>query len=44
MNALALERLVPREHVLIDAIDERAVEIEEKRLSAQGASLAPITG
>ncbi len=30
VNAVALERLVPREHVLVDAVDERAVEIEQE--------------
>ncbi len=30
-DPLGLERLVPREHVLVDTIDERAVEIEQER-------------
>ena len=34
MNPAGLERLTPREHVLIDAIDQRSVEIEKKGLSS----------
>ena len=30
LNSGALQRLAPREHVLVHAVDERAVEIEEK--------------
>jgi hypothetical protein len=30
IDAFGLERFAPREHVLIDAVDQRAVEIEEK--------------
>jgi hypothetical protein len=26
-----LERFAPREHVLVDAVDERSIEVEEKR-------------
>src|SRR5215213_2755244 len=33
MNSASLERLAPREHVLIDAVDECSIKIEEKRLS-----------
>src|SRR3954451_24135778 len=40
VNAFMLERFVPREHVLIDAIDERAVEIEEERLSGHAVMMA----
>jgi hypothetical protein len=29
-NVFSLERLTPGEHVLIDAVDERAVEIEQE--------------
>nr|WP_241510357.1 hypothetical protein [Burkholderia seminalis] len=31
LDPLRIERFLPREHVLIDAVDERAVEIEQKR-------------
>ena len=31
VDALAVERLFPGQHVLIDAVHERAVEIEQKR-------------
>ena len=35
LDALAVERLLPGQHVLIDAVDQRAVEIEqEDRLDA----------
>ena len=30
LDALRVERLLPREDVLIDAVDERAVEVEEE--------------
>jgi len=28
LDALGVERFFPREHMLIDAVDERAVEVE----------------
>ena len=33
LDALGVERLLPGQHVLIDAVDQRAVEIEEKAVS-----------
>src|SRR6185437_11348630 len=34
LDALLLERLVPGQNMLIDAVDQRAVEIEQERCSA----------
>jgi hypothetical protein len=34
INPTGLERLAPREHVLIDAVDECSIEIEKKGLSS----------
>ena len=40
IDALAVERLLPGEHVLIDAVDQRSVEVEqEDRLDAHGLIL-----
>ena len=40
-NAFAFERFLPGEHVLVDAVDERAVEIEQecglRRVHAHGS-------
>ncbi len=37
VDAFRFERLMPGEHVMVDAVDERAVEIEEKRDFRLGA-------
>ncbi len=40
IDALSVERLLPGEDVLIDAVDERAVEVEQEyRLDAHGLIL-----
>ena len=39
VNSAGLERLAPRKHVLIDAVDECSIEIEEKSLSSCGCVL-----
>ena len=39
VDPLGVQRLLPGEHVLIDAVDQRAVEIEEEhRFDAHGAA------
>jgi hypothetical protein len=41
IDALAVERLLPGKHMLIDAVDERAVQIEqEHRFNSHAASPA----
>src|SRR5262245_59764765 len=40
VNSAGLERLAPREHVMIDAVDERPIKIEKKRLSGHSSAFS----
>src|SRR5689334_2458166 len=40
INPTGLERLPPREHVLIDAVDECSIEIEKKRLPGHSSAFS----
>src|SRR5690242_2077083 len=42
LDAFALERFTPCEHVLVDAVDERAVEIEQERRRCELHGLAHV--
>ena len=45
VEALVVERLLPGEHMLIDAVDQRAVEVEkENRLYAHGIGPRGLAG
>ena len=43
LDAFGIERFLPRQHVLIDAVDQRAVEIEQKGVLGAHGLLAELS-